>query len=95
MSGRKFDPMHHILKRPQYELRVYGHEDKPYVCCWLYPKKVNGRFAGQETRHMLATEEQALEFAVKHKCYYNRVPPALRKKLCQLARTAGAINSTS
>jgi len=91
---RPFDPMHAVEVRPPYAVKHHGHADKPYVLSWDYPVRVRNYISAQR-RHLLADEQKAVEFALKHKIPPDRLPLALRKKLCDVARTARAIASTS
>jgi len=91
----KFDPMHVIEIRTPYDVKLHGQADKPYVLSWDYPVWIKGQYLGPKRRHMTATVEKAMEFALKHRIPRDRLPPALRKRLCDLARTARAIASTS
>lgn len=87
--------MHSVRVRTPYEVKVYGDPDKPFVIEWDYPLFIKGRFGGSQRRHQLASAEKALQFTLKHEIPLDRLPIAMRKKLCAYARTVSTIASTS
>lgn len=89
-----FFPDHAIRVRPPYEIKVFGHPDKPYVLEWNYPRR-EGKYVVQARRHQLTTTMGAETFAIKHQIPRHRLPVALRRRLCDLAHTVKALSSTS
>ncbi|TQE93797.1 MAG: hypothetical protein FKY71_18025, partial [Spiribacter salinus] len=85
-----FEPNHSIRVRPPYEVKTFGHPDKPYVIEWSYPLKHDGKWIDTRRRHKLTSAEKALEFALKHRIPTDRLPYAIRKKLCEHAHTVKA-----
>lgn len=90
-----FNPNHAVRVRPPYEVKRFGHPDKPYVIEWSYPLMYNGRCIDTRRRHKLATADKTFEFALKHRIPSSRLPYAIRKKLCEHAQTVRARTSTS
>lgn len=90
-----FIPNHAIRVRPPYEIKTFGHPDKPYVIEWSYPLMYNGRCIDTRRRHKLTTADKAFAFALKHRIPRDRLPYAIRKKLCEYAHTVTALTSTS
>ena len=87
--------MHSVRVRSPYEVKVYGDPDKPSYWSGTTPLWYKGRFSGTQRRHMLATPEKALEFTLKHRIPSDRLPVAMRKKLCAYAHTVSTTASTS
>lgn len=90
---RRFNSMPAIEVRPPWAVKKYA-PDKPYLISWNYPVWYRNHCSARR-RHMVATEQKALEFALKHKIPGDRVPYAMRKKLCEFARTVKALGSTN
>lgn len=87
-----FDSAPAVRKRTQYERRVYGRDDKPYLISWCYPAY---RLQEPPRTYRCTTEKKALEFALKHKIPLRELPPCLRTKIRSYVRTVAAIASTS
>ena len=67
-------------------VKKYGQPDKPYLLQWYYPCWHRGFVEARPTRRA-ATEQKALDFAIKHRIHPEDMPVALRTKLRSLART--------